>query len=135
MTLGAILAIQEHRVRYQLARYYAKPLPETPETAIAYGGDETFHGTVYGYDKKKCHCAACREAKRVYWQKRRARLRVPKGHPHSLWGYLQHRCRCEICVQAYREAGYGRRKREREAKQAMASAQMTLRLQEATHGA
>lgn len=72
---------------------------------------EEWHGTPYGYGRKKCKCSACLKAGRAYARKsqlrRRARGRTVEYTGDEPWhgtlgGYSNHGCKCDRCRAANR---------------------------------
>ena len=64
--------------------------------------DEPWHGTLNGYNHKKCRCKDCKYARRVYLNGRRKQNRTMNISGNEHWhgtakGYTYYQCRCADC--------------------------------------
>lgn len=58
------------------------------------------HGTVYGYQKKKCRCESCSDVGRRYYRdasRRTYHAPVPEGIKHGANGAMNYGCKCDTC--------------------------------------
>lgn len=84
---------------------------------------ETFtHGTQYGFQKIKCNCQLCWDAKKKHYeaknQKRRktdhAKGPYSKNPPHGTSARYSRKCRCELCRKANSDKEKARRAKLKE---------------------
>lgn len=89
-----------------------RPLCQTCGMGLGYSNKGSFckahtslppikHGTVHGFQGRKCRCTPCMDAYREYWQANRAamKLKPPPIHgTHS--SYSNYGCRCQLCTEA-----------------------------------
>lgn len=68
-------------------------------------GEEHWHGTGYGYRRKKCRCQPCKSAyseeMREWWRSRPKRDPRPEDHGKTR-GYSYYGCRCSRCRETIR---------------------------------
>lgn len=80
--LALFLELQTQRIKQQLLTVPFQPAPK-PRTDVpprpfkqhVWSGDVK-HGTNYAYNKLKCRCGWCKDAKAAYWRVFRARRKT-----------------------------------------------------------
>lgn len=78
MTSLAHFQMQEQRIRASLLKHQSRPVPEAPGEPVLLSPPKArlivqpgamWHGTIYGYNKRRCRCSPCTSANRRYrWE-------------------------------------------------------------------